>query len=87
MLIVVVVAAIVGIVYAASTLNMNAPVDSSGNTVSAHDNETRENVTALTPIGITAAGFIAIIAGVIVLFSIIIYFALGPGTSNFHSRY
>ena len=74
--------------FVAAKTPMTAPVDSYGQTTSISDNNTRDNVTATTPMGITAGAGIVILTAAIILFSAIVYFAAAAmGKSKYKSRY
>ena len=80
--------AIGGMFIMASKMNMNAPVDSYGNTVSAQDNSSRMVVNGTANVGATAGSFIALIVGVLIMIGIIIFFVgtLKNGGSNSYRR-
>ena len=83
LLMVMVAGAVVGMYAIASTLNMSPPVDSSGATVSNATNMTQQNVTAIAKVVPTAGVFIALILAVIVLASVVVYFAAAnPGMKS-----
>jgi hypothetical protein len=85
MLLLVICGGVFGLFLVFSKMNMNAPVDTWGNTTGLQDNLTRSNVTATGTTTTYLAGWIAVIAGVMILFSIVIYFATGG--RSFKSRY
>jgi hypothetical protein len=86
LLFIVIVGGLFGLFMIVSHAPMTAPVDSAGSTVSVAENTTRTTVeTSATPIMYLAGG-VALIAGVMILFAVIIYFATGK-SSNFRSRY
>lgn len=70
-------AAVVGMYAIAANLNMTAPVDSAGNTVSQATNLTQQNVSAVAQIAPTAGVFLALMVAILVLAMIVVYFARG----------
>lgn len=72
-ILVMIVGALGGMYVMAANMNMNAPVDSYGNTVSANDNATRMSVNSTAVIGYTAGTYIALIVGVLIMISAFIF--------------
>lgn len=76
-LVLVICAGVFGLILVMARSNMDAPVDSYGNTTGLQENLTRDNVTATGPIATTLGGAIALIAGALFVFAVIVYFATG----------
>ena len=85
MLLLVICGGVFGLFLVFSKMNMNAPVDSYGNTTDLSTNLTRSNVTATGTTTTYLAGWIAVIAGVMILFAIMIYFV--GGRHGYKGRY
>lgn len=86
-ILVMITAAIGGMFIMASKMNMNAPVDSYGNTVSESDNATRMAANSTAVVGYTAGTYIALIVGALIMISAFI-FLVGAykGTSSGRGR-
>jgi hypothetical protein len=83
LLMVMVAGAVVGMYAIAANLNTSPPVDSAGNTVSNATNMTQQNVTAIARVAPSAGAVIALILAVLVLASIVVYFAASnPGMKS-----
>lgn len=88
LLIVMVAGAVFGMYAIAANLNMSAPVDSSGNTVSNATNMTAQNVTDIAKVAPTAGVFVALLVAVVVLAAVVVYFAAAAGgRKSYGGRY
>lgn len=85
LLFLVIVGAAFGLMLVVSKANMNAPVDTAGNTVSAADNATREVVLSSAPPVTTLVGWMVMVGAGMVLVIFLIYLALSG--KKFQSRY
>jgi hypothetical protein len=85
LLFLVIVGAAFGLMLVVSKANMNAPVDSAGNTVSAADNATRNITLSSAPAVTTLVGWMVMVGAGMVLIIFLIYLALSG--KSFKSRY
>ena len=74
LILVAVAGAVFGMYAIAANLNMTAPVDTYGSTVSQATNLTQQNVSAVAQVAPTAGVFIALIVAVILLVVMVLYF-------------